>query len=364
MVDVRLKHVTKKFDGVPAAEDLNFKVKDEELLVLVGPSGCGKTTTLRLIAGLEKPDKGKIYFGDELINDVEIKDRGVSMVFQDYALYPHMTVSENMGFALRNMGYEEKEIEKRIKNAAELMEIEHLLERKPGQLSGGQKQRAALGRAVVREPKVYLWDEPLSNLDAKLRVKMRAEMQKLQRKLNTTTIHVTHDQVEAMTMADRVAIMHKGQIRQLAPPEEVYEHPADKFVAGFIGTPPMNFMDCKLKEEDGELFLETKDFSTPVPSKVEDKVREESSEDEVILGVRPENVYVGGKKKSKKQIPAEVDVVEPIGSDNLIHLNTGEIHLIARVNPNVEIEVGEEPKIRFDEEKMHIFDEKTEKAIF
>jgi multiple sugar transport system ATP-binding protein len=362
MVSLTLEHVTKRFGKVVAVDDVNLKIKDKELLVLVGPSGCGKSTAIRLIAGLETPDEGNIYFDEQLVNDLPPKERGAAMVFQEYALYPHMTVFDNMAFGLRNFGYPEKEVRKKVKEAAELLGIESMLGRKPAQLSGGQRQRVALGRAIVRDPKVYLWDEPLSNLDAKLRVEMRSELRKLQRKLKVTTIHVTHDQVEAMTMADRVAVMKDGMIKQFGTPHEIYAHPTDEFVGSFVGSPSMNFFECSLEEKNGEPVLDAGDFLFHVPREFKGTLLKNATSTEVKLGVRPEDIRLT-EDKDPNLISAKVDLVEPIGSYVLVYLMLGRNSAIMRADPRFGAKVGEEIKIIFAPSKIHIFDKATTKAI-
>ncbi|MEM4973550.1 MAG: ABC transporter ATP-binding protein [Candidatus Hadarchaeales archaeon] len=349
MDTLRLEGVTKRFGEVVAVDNIDLEVKNRELMVLVGPSGCGKSTLLRLIAGLEKPDEGKIYFDDRLVNDLPPKDRRVAMVFQDYALYPHMTVYDNMAFALRNFGYPEQEIKKRIKAAAELLGLEGLLDRRPAQLSGGQRQRVALGRAIVRDPEIYLWDEPLSNVDAKLRTEMRVELRKLQQKLKVLTIHVTHDQVEAMTMGDRIAVMKDGRIRQVGTPDEVYSHPADEFVAGFIGSPSMNFFDCDL-ETDGRMVLEAGGFSLPLPSWMRRRLR--GVKGKIKLGVRPEDIQL---KEGRGGIEAKIDLVEPMGAELLVHLTIGSNTAIMKAAPSFPHRVGQKIRIQFDPKRIHLF---------
>ncbi|MDI6883875.1 MAG: ABC transporter ATP-binding protein [Hadesarchaea archaeon] len=361
MVSLTLEHVTKRFGEVIAVDDVSLKIKDKELVVLVGPSGCGKSTTIRLIAGLETPDEGDIYFDDQLVTHLPPKNRQAAMVFQEYALYPHMTVFDNMAFGLRNFGYPENEVRKRVRRAAELLGIEFALKRRPIQLSGGQRQRVALGRAIVRDPKVYLWDEPLSNLDAKLRDEMRGELRKLQRRLGVTTIHVTHDQVEAMTMADRVAVMKDGAIRQFGTPHEVFAHPADEFVAGFIGSPAINIFECSLVEDNGRLALDAGDFIFKLPRGMRKALLKGASSTELKIGVRPEDIHTL-TGRNLNPIYAKVDLVEPLGSYTLLHLAIGGKIAIMRVHPRMRIAPGEEIKIFFDPEKIHIFD-KTAKAI-
>lgn len=361
MVRVKLEHVTKRFGETVAVNDMNLTIKDKELAVFVGPSGCGKTTTIRLIAGLETVDAGKIYFDNEVINKLPIRKRRIAMVFQDYALYPHMTNYDNIAFGLRNLGHSEQEIKQRIQKAACLLGIEHLLQRKPKQLSGGQQQRVALGRAIVREPQVFLWDEPLSNLDAKMRVTMRAELKKLQRELKITTIHVTHDQLEAMTMADRVVVMHNGSVKQVGTPDEIYGHPTDTFVAGFVGTPPINFLKCSFDERNGK--LDAGSFVIKLPPNLAKIVKKRATSSDVTAGVRPEDVKIGDGK-GKNLIPAKVEIVEPVGSDNFIHFAVGKGVIVSKTPPDIKMEVGKRTKITFDLRKIHIFDGKTEKAIF
>jgi multiple sugar transport system ATP-binding protein len=353
---VVLKDVTKRFGDVVAVDRLSLEVKDKGFMILLGPSGCGKSTTLRCIAGLETPDEGDIYIGDRLVNDLEPKERDVAMVFQSYALYPHMSVFANMAFPLENMKVPKDEIKKTVQQVAELLKIETLLNRKPKQLSGGQRQRVALGRAMVREPQVFLMDEPLSNLDAKLRVYMRAELKKLQKELGITTIYVTHDQVEAMTMGDKIAIQQKGILQQTGTPDEIYFHPSNMFVAGFIGSPPTNFFDCSLTEEAA---LNAGVFEYPLPGKVAKAVRESRS-GEYVLGVRPQDVLVYTDTESKDRLcKARLDVKEPLGDKIILDLEVGDYLVKALVNPDFEAEVGDELWISFPPDKIHIFDKKT-----
>ncbi len=361
MVSVKLDHVTKRFGEVTAVNDVSFTIPDKELAVIVGPSGCGKTTVLRLIAGLEKPDSGYIYFGKVCVNDVAIRDRGIAMVFQDYALYPHMSVYDNMAFGLRNLGYKKEEVDKRVKNAAKLLDITHLLERKPSQLSGGQKQRVALGRAIVREPKIFLWDEPLSNLDAKMRVIMRAELRKLQKELKITTIHVTHDQLEAMTMADRVIVMRAGRVEQVGTPEEIYDFPANTFVAGFIGTPPINFFRASVVMKKSKVILDAGEFSIELPSEIAKIIRKADCR-EVIAGVRPEDILIS-RKGEKNTIEMKVDLVEPIGSEDFLYMSRGNLRMVAKAPPKIGLKMGDKITITFNMKHIHIFDAKTEKAV-
>jgi len=353
---VLLREVTKRFGDVVAVDSLSLEGKDKEFLVLLGPSGCGKTTALRCIAGLETPEEGEIYIGDRLVNDLDPKERDVAMVFQSYALYPHMTVFKNMAFPLENMKVPKDEIRIKVKQVAELLKIEVLLDRKPKQLSGGQRQRVALGRAMVRDPHVFLMDEPLSNLDAKLRVYMRAELKKLQKELGVTTIYVTHDQVEAMTMGDKIAILNEGILQQTGTPDTIYFHPSNIFVAGFIGSPPTNFFDCHLTKENA---LDSGEFMYSLPRGLANAARESTS-DEVVLGVRPQDVLVYKDARGKKGvIKAVLDVTEPLGDMVILDLKVGDYLVKSVVSPEFEAELGDELWIAFSANKVHIFDKKT-----
>jgi len=360
---VELKNVTKRFGDIVAVRDVSFEVKDKDFMVLLGPSGCGKTTALRCIAGLETPDEGEIYVGDTLVNEVPPKDRDVAMVFQSYALYPHMTVFDNIAFPLKMRKVPKDEIEKRVKRAAELLRITHLLSRKPTKLSGGEAQRTALGRAIVREPKAFLMDEPLSNLDAKLRLYMRVELKRLQKDLGTTTIYVTHDQAEAMTMADEIAIMNFGILQQLDSPHEIYNHPTNEFVAGFVGSPPMNFMDCAFTEKNGLGFLEAGAFTLTIPDAVRKMIKEKATSSELKVGIRPEDISVHKQRVQAEPIKAEVYVAEPLGSEVILDLKIGDSLVKAKTSPDFKLSIGEKIWMTFNKEKMHIFDKKTEKAI-
>jgi len=357
---VRLINLTKRFGEVKAVDNLNLEAKDKEFVVLLGPSGCGKTTTLRCIAGLEPPDEGEIYIGDRLVNDLDPKDRNVAMVFQSYALYPHMTVFKNLAFPLENFKVPKDEIKRRVQKVAKLLKIENLLDRKPGQLSGGQQQRVALGRAIIREPQAFLMDEPLSNLDAKLRVYMRAELKKLQKEIGVTTIYVTHDQVEAMTMGDRIAILNEGVLQQFAPPTEVYSHPANVFVAGFIGSPPTNFFECTLTPEG---VLDAKEFTYPLQKDLLEAT-ETATSNEVILGIRPQDIGVYQEKKAKKNlIKASLYTTEPLGDSMILDLRIGDYIIKAVVNPDFKIEGVKDLWVEFPAEKVYLFDKKTGKAL-
>lgn len=360
MARVILKNVTKRFGQVTAVNKVSLEVRDKEFVVLLGPSGCGKTTALRCIAGLENPEEGEIYIGDKLVNDFDPKERNVAMVFQTYALYPHMTVFKNLAFPLENAKVPRNEIERKAHQVAKLLRIEPLLDRKPKQLSGGQRQRVALGRAIIREPRVFLMDEPLSNLDAKLRVYMRAELKKLQKDIGITTIYVTHDQVEAMTMGDKIAIMNEGILQQTGTPDDIYFHPSNIFVAGFIGSPPTNFFDCTLTKEN---TLDCAEFVYPLTKELAEAARKGTSE-KCVLGVRPQDISVYEKTVKKTgMIQTQVDVTEPIGDQLILDLKVGEYLVKAVVSPDFEAEAGDEFWITFSTDKIHIFDKKTGKTL-
>jgi len=366
MAEVRLKNVSKSFGKVVAVKNFSSNIRDGEFVVLVGPSGCGKTTTLRLIAGLEEIVTGEIYIGNKLVNDVPPKNRDIAMVFQNYALYPHMNVYRNMSFGLKLRKVPKKEIDKIVKRTANLLDIEKLLNRKPKELSGGQRQRVALGRAIVRDPKVFLFDEPLSNLDAKLRIAMRAELLDLHQRLKTTTIYVTHDQMEAMTMGDRIVVMKDGIIQQVDTPQKVYEHPVNKYVAGFIGSPSMNFLPCRLIKKDGRMYLTDKGFSLRVPSE-KARIAKDYVNREVILGIRPEHLDV--KRAVRDYDPetvftASVWVVEPLGSENIVHIKNEKHNIICRIDPHTILRTGQTTEFVAHIDLAHIFDKETEKTIF
>lgn len=368
MANLSLKHIFKIYPGnVTAVKDFNLEIEDKEFIVFVGPSGCGKSTTLRMIAGLEEISQGELFIGDKIVNDVAPKDRDIAMVFQNYALYPHMSVYDNMAFGLKLRKVDKAEIDKKVKEAARILDIEHLLERKPKALSGGQRQRVALGRAIVREPKVFLMDEPLSNLDAKLRVQMRTEISKLHKRLQTTFIYVTHDQTEAMTMGTRIVVMKDGVVQQVDTPQHIYDHPANIFVAGFIGSPQMNFIDSKLVEKDGKLLVVFGEDTVELP---EDKAKVLKEKGyigkDVIMGIRPENLDDGADfiaTHSKAIFNANVEVTELMGAETYIYLSKGKSNLVARVNGSSPVKSGETIKIALDESKIHIFDKETELAV-
>lgn len=365
MAQVLLKDVTKVYEkDVIAVNKANVEIKDREFVVLVGPSGCGKSTTLRMVAGLEEVSSGEIFIGERLVNDVPPKDRDIAMVFQNYALYPHMTVYENMAFGLKLRKYPKKEIDNRVHEAADILEIRELLNRKPKALSGGQRQRVAVGRAIVRKPQVFLFDEPLSNLDAKLRVQMRTEISKLHARLETTMIYVTHDQMEAMTMGDRIVVMKDGHIHQIDTPLNLYHSPVNKFVAGFIGSPAMNFITGSITNSDGIWFDEGK-FRLKIPAKYHDSLKSYINQ-KIILGIRPEDIYEssfapGISEKSEANLL--VEVVEPMGNEIFLYLTTGKHSLVARVNSREEPAIGKPLDISFDMSKVHFFNKETEKTI-
>jgi multiple sugar transport system ATP-binding protein len=355
---VAFRGVDKKYGEVFVIQDLNLDVVDQEFLVLVGPSGCGKTTALRMIAGLEEVSGGTIAIGGRIVNDVPPKARDIAMVFQNYALYPHMTVRENLEFGLKMRKTPAAQIDTLIAEAADLLGLATLLARKPAQLSGGQRQRVALGRAIVRHPSVFLFDEPLSNLDAKLRVQMRAEIKKLQQRLKTTTVYVTHDQVEAMTMGSRIAVMNVGKIQQLGTPQEIYDRPENLFVAGFVGTPPMNFFPARL--QDGRAVASA--FSIPLPAA---RTRAPSGGPEVLLGIRPENLLTSRSEARGETaaIPFSVEIVEPLGDAVLVHGRVGDVDAVAKLLPHDAPRPEERVDLRVELEKMHVFDAATKQRI-
>ncbi|MFP4198213.1 MAG: ABC transporter ATP-binding protein [Halanaerobium sp.] len=369
MASVTLEHVYKRFGDLTAVKDQNLEIRDKEFIVLVGPSGCGKSTTLRMIAGLEEISEGNIKIGDEVVNDVAPKDRDIAMVFQNYALYPHMNVYDNMAFGLKLRKFPKDQIERRVQDAADILGIEELLDRKPKQLSGGQRQRVALGRAIVREPKVFLMDEPLSNLDAKLRVQMRTELSKLHDELQTTMIYVTHDQTEAMTMGDRIVVLKDGVVQQVDDPLSLYNEPNNMFVAGFIGSPAMNFMDAKIKKEGNTYYIDgAGTFKIRVREGKEDLIKDYVDKD-VVFGIRPEDIVDAQithdfEVKDDNSFEADVEVVEPMGSEIYLYLAEEGHSLIARVEAESTAEVGDTIKLGLDLRKTHIFDAETEECIF
>ena len=378
MASLSLKHIYKKYPGgVIAVSDFNLEIQDKEFIILVGPSGCGKSTTLRMVAGLEEISSGELFIGDRLVNDVAPKDRDIAMVFQNYALYPHMTVFDNMAFGLKLRKTSKEEIRRRVEEAARILDIEHLLERKPKALSGGQRQRVALGRAIVREPKVFLLDEPLSNLDAKLRAQMRTEITKLHQKLGTTFIYVTHDQTEAMTMGTRIVVMKDGLIQQCDAPQVLYDKPCNMFVAGFIGSPQMNFIEGKVLKDGEDFFVEYGSEDTKTRAGVKYKIKlpaEKNANDalvpyvdkEVIIGIRPEHVH--NEPNYLETMPegiveANVEVTELMGAETYLYMNSEGHSINARVSPANTARPGDTIKITIDPSRIHLFDKETEKTI-
>jgi len=368
MARVELDNLTKVFEssGGPlvAVEELDLEIEDGEFVVVVGPSGCGKSTTLRMLAGLESVTDGEIRLSDEVINDKAPKNRDIAMVFQDYALYPHKTVRENIAYGLRlTTDLSDQEIRKRVEEATDMMGIGDLLDKKPGALSGGQQQRVATGRAIVREPELFLFDEPLSNLDAKLRKHMRTELARLHTELGITTIYVTHDQEEAMTLADRIVILNDGRLQQVGSPKDVYYRPANLFVADFIGSPSMNFFDVALEtdEEGGRLVHDG--FTYDISARFVEELREESDATDLVLGIRPEDLGIAEAAEEGKTIPGTVEVVEVVGSDNFIYLDVGGEELRLRTSSEREPDIGSTVDVTFDETTIHLFDERSEEAL-
>jgi len=360
MATVTYDHVTKKFGDVTAVNDLNIQVRDGEFLVLVGPSGCGKTTALRMLAGLEEQTSGDILIGERVVNDVAPKDRDIAMVFQNYALYPHMSVYDNMAFGLKLRGMPKQEIDRRVNEVGEMLSIGHLLKRKPKELSGGQRQRVAVGRAIAREPAVFLMDEPLSNLDAKLRVQTRAMLQKLHQRIHRTTIYVTHDQVEAMTMGERIAVMKDGILQQLDTPENLHERPVNAFVAGFIGSPAMNFFNGKIHQNGGGPVADAGFFSAPVRGEAAS-----ASGKDVTIGIRPEDIEDLAHSGSRELVPvdAKVEVVEFLGNELQLELSAGGQNFIARMSTETQAKPGDMLRVGLNLRKMHIFDKQSEMAL-
>lgn len=370
MANVQLKNIYKIYDGgVTAVTDFCLDIEDKEFIILVGPSGCGKSTTLRMIAGLEEISKGELYIGDTLSNDIAPKDRDIAMVFQSYALYPHMTVYDNMAFGLKLRKTPKDEIKRRVEEAARILDISHLLDRKPKALSGGQRQRVALGRAIVRDPKVFLLDEPLSNLDAKLRAQMRTEISKLHKRLGTTFIYVTHDQTEAMTMGDRIVVMKDGFIQQVDTPQNLYDSPVNEFVAGFMGSPQMNFIDATLKKNGNSFFLTFGSTTIAIPdSKLSGATTDLNAYvgKEVVFGIRPEDVHDEPElleRWSNAKTTAEVEVTELMGAETYLYLNCEGNAITARVDPASKAKAGDSASIAFKMNKMHLFDKETEVTI-
>ncbi len=367
MAQVTLRGLAKRFGEVVALSDADLVIQDKEFLVLVGPSGCGKTTCLRLIAGLEEPTEGEIFIGERLVNDVSPKDRDIAMVFQNYALYPHMTVYDNMAFALKLRKVAKAQIRERVNWAAELLGLQGLLQRKPKELSGGQRQRVALGRAIVRQPAVFLMDEPLSNLDAKLRIETRAELIKLHRQLGITTVYVTHDQVEAMTMGDRIVVLRDGLIQQVDTPLGLYHTPVNRFVAGFIGSPPMNFIDCQLVERDGGFWVDTGAFQVRMPDAQNGELGTYAGKP-MEFGIRPEDIFdrdlsAGVPAGEGNSVRTQVEVVEPTGATSILYLTAGDVPLRAAVDSATQAKEGGELEVVLNMGRAHLFDKETELTV-
>ncbi len=372
MASVSLRHIYKIYPGaVTAVSDFTLDIEDKEFIVLVGPSGCGKSTTLRMVAGLEEISEGELFIGDKLVNDVAPKDRDIAMVFQNYALYPHMTVYDNMAFGLKLRKTPKAQIEARVREAAKILDIEHLLNRKPKALSGGQRQRVALGRAIVREPKVFLMDEPLSNLDAKLRVQMRTEITKLHQKLQTTFIYVTHDQTEAMTMGSRIVVMKDGFVQQVDSPQNLYDYPTNRFVAGFIGSPAMNVFDAKLEKQGDGVYAVFGENKVKVPAgKLQKFTSDSYIGKEVLMGIRPEDIHdedVFLSNSPDSIVSVDVDVVELMGAETFLYLTLhgmgNESNIVARVDPRSTSRAGDKIRVAFDANRLHFFDKDTENTI-
>ena len=366
MAGVSFENMFKRYGDVQAITDLNLDIKDQEFLVLVGPSGCGKSTALRCVAGLEEISDGFVKIGERIVNDVPPKDRDIAMVFQSYALYPHMSVYDNMAFGLKLRKTPKTEIDRRVQEAAQILNIGELLDRKPKQLSGGQRQRVALGRAIVREPAVFLLDEPLSNLDAKLRVQTRAEISRLHQRLGTTFIYVTHDQVEAMTMADRIAVMNLGVLQQVDTPQNLFNHPTNIFVAGFIGSPSMNFFDASITGDAQEVYIDTGSIRLRLDGEVKNKLAADTGRT-VVLGVRPDDIHhpnflpagVSGEK-----VKATVELVEAMGSETFVYVTSGDQRYVAKLDPRARLQIGDQLDLLYDTSRIHVFDPATEAAIY
>jgi multiple sugar transport system ATP-binding protein len=363
MAQVAMRSLNKKFDEVHVVKDVNIDIHDKEFVVLVGPSGCGKTTTLRMVAGLESITSGRVLINDKVVNDLAPMDRDIAMVFQNYALYPHMSVYDNMAFGLKMRKFDRSEIHKRVHDAAEILGIHDYLARKPRQLSGGQRQRVALGRAIVRHPQVFLFDEPLSNLDAKLRVQMRVELKKLHERLGTTAIYVTHDQVEAMTLGDRVVVMRDGWVQQVGDPMTLYNEPANRFVAGFIGSPAMNFANVRITGENGGLWAEGDGIRLKAPGHMSNRLGGHVGK-AVTLGIRPEDMRIARESDpADLNLGAVVEVVERLGSEILLDVAVGPVTMVASVEPTVTAKVHEKLELAVNPERLHFFDSETEAAI-
>jgi multiple sugar transport system ATP-binding protein len=361
MAEVALRQVVKKFGDIEAVRSIDLDIPNNEFVVLVGPSGCGKSTTLRMIAGLEEVTSGDISIGGEIVNDLPPKDRDIAMVFQNYALYPHMTAFENMSFGLKLRKFSKAEIRQRVEHAARILDITELLDRRPKALSGGQRQRVAMGRAIVRNPKVFLFDEPLSNLDAKLRVQMRTEIKRVHQKVKTTTVYVTHDQVEAMTLADRVVVMNNGRIEQIGSPQELYHHPRTRFVAGFIGSPAMNFIPCRLEQNGAGMRVRISDtIAFPVPAANEARYRHLAGK-ELVLGLRPEHITEPrhNGRGAGGTFSATLDVVEPMGMETMVFFTINGTEICGRVDPNSATDAGATMQLHANIDHLHLIDPAT-----
>ena len=363
MAEVRLKHIRKCYGDTTIVKDFDLDIRDKEFMVFVGPSGCGKSTTLRMIAGLEDITGGELCIGDRVVNEVSPKDRDIAMVFQNYALYPHMSVYENMAFSLKLRKVPKAEIREKVEEAARILQLDQLLERKPKELSGGQRQRVAMGRAIVRNPSVFLMDEPLSNLDAKLRVSMRTEISRLHQRLQTTMIYVTHDQTEAMTLGDRIVVMNDGIIQQVDTPMNLYHHPCNLFVAGFIGNPPMNFLQVELKQQDGSLYAVRDGFRAQIPAQY---VSQLEGKEQIILGMRPDHVHDAEMMLAEKQeivCQGTIDVVEMLGAESLLHIEYGDQKLVASMPSGKAYKPGNQISLVFTMDRMHAFDLDTARSL-
>jgi len=367
MVRVFLENVTKRFGDVVAVDNVTLEIKEKEFFVFLGPSGCGKTTTLNMIAGLEPVTSGHIYFDGDTVDDIPPEKRDIAMVFQSYALYPHLNAYDNISFPLKirkkTMGLTQDQIKERVEETVKMLGISHLMKKRPHEMSGGERQRVALARAIVRRPKVFMMDEPLSNIDAKLRTHMRSEVIRLQKRLATTLIYVTHDQVEAMTMADRICVMNKGKILQVDRPLQIFNRPANMFIGGFVGAPAMNFLNCSLKEKKGELLLETATFSLVITEDIARAIREKATGSELVLGARPGNITVSKDRSLAEDIESEIYTVEPLGTEAVLTLMTGEDLIKAIAPPTFSATLGEKAWFSIDKEKMHIFDRKTGECL-
>ncbi|HEO63997.1 MAG TPA: ABC transporter ATP-binding protein [Candidatus Omnitrophica bacterium] len=366
MPQVSLVNISKKYSGdVLAVNEFSLGIENGEFTVLLGPSGCGKSTTLRMIAGLEEATEGEIFIGDKMVNDIPAKDRDIAMVFQNYALYPHMTVYENMAFGLKLRKYPKDEIDKRVKEAAEILSITKLLNRRPKEISGGEKQRVAVGRAIVRKPLVFLFDEPLSNLDAKLRGQMRTELNKLHKKLHSTMIYVTHDQVEAMTLGEKIVVMKDGCIQQVADPHTLYNEPVNQFVAGFIGTPPINFINSRIIKKENRFYVDTGSFQVRIVDDMNSYIKDYLDK-EVVFGIRPEDIYdrlFVSEAPPENIVRVNVEVVEPMGSEVYLYLESGQASFVAKVSGQEQVEPGQDLEVVFDMSRAHFFDKDSEKTI-